>query len=168
MSLNLSLNWKEFLAASGVVASLIFVGMEINQNTRVAQAQARTELANANKEWLMALATDPNLQEVWWTGWQSGEVSIEDLPENVRRSISLLIHHNFRSFENVYFQFEEGLVDESALGAYGLGGPFFGVWRSPFARYQWEIGKDTYDPDFVTFFEELLDKEPDDSIEIRF
>ena len=45
--------WKEAVAAAGVILSLLFVAYEIRQSTQVARAQARQELAALNQQWLI-------------------------------------------------------------------------------------------------------------------
>lgn len=43
---------RETVGLVAVVASLVFVGLEIRQNTAVARGQARQNLADLNQEWL--------------------------------------------------------------------------------------------------------------------
>jgi hypothetical protein len=48
--------------------------------------------------------------------------------------------------------FEEGLLDESAFGAYGLNQPKV---RSAWFKSYWRSYRPNLDPDFVAYFEQL-------------
>ena len=72
---------RETLAALGVIASLVFVGVEIQQNTAVARSQARNDLATLNQEWLMQLASDLDL-----SGGFDAHFSDEETKANVSRN----------------------------------------------------------------------------------
>jgi hypothetical protein len=60
-----------------------------------------------------------------------------------------------RRLENVYFQYREGLVDESALSSYGLQAFDRSLLEQPRFREWWlEKGwRDAFDPGFVAFLE---------------
>src|SRR5919109_1175556 len=60
---------RETLGFIGVVASLIFVGMEIRQNTAVARGQARHDLAALNQEWLILQTADSVFNDLYRRAW---------------------------------------------------------------------------------------------------
>lgn len=146
-----SFNWKELVAAGGVVLSLVFVGVEISQNTSAAKGQTRTELAALNQEWLF-LFTDPDFSRRFSQVWFSDDTSDVD-PRQVQ-DMELLMIANIRRLENVYYQFREGLVDESALESYGfqtraplfLGNSFLAWWFE-------KDNRSLFDKSFVQLFE---------------
>jgi len=53
---------RETVGFLGGVASLVFVGLEIRQNTATARGQARQELAALNQEWLIQRSTATDFQ----------------------------------------------------------------------------------------------------------
>ncbi|HLE34231.1 MAG TPA: hypothetical protein VJB38_16625 [Bacteroidota bacterium] len=60
--------WKETVAIAGVILSLLFVAYEIRQNTQVARAQARHELAALNQQWPTLLSQSTfNIPRGWST-----------------------------------------------------------------------------------------------------
>jgi hypothetical protein len=143
---------RETLAALGVIASLVFVGAEIRQNTAVARGQTRQDLAALNQEWLVLHAADPEFGDLFNRAWlQEAEL---DTPDTRRSRFMMRIQ--LRQLENVYLQFAEGLVDESALRSYGL--QTSSLYETERFRDFW-ITRDerrAYDPDFVRFFEERM------------
>jgi hypothetical protein len=145
-------NWKELVAVFGVILSLIFVGIEIRQNTRVARGETRTNLAALNQDWLFLVANSDE-GEIYRRVWIAPES--EELTQAELSRANLLMIANLRRLENVYFQYEEGLVDESALESYGFrtnnglfGGGAFREWW--FA----EDNRSVFHPGFVSFFED--------------
>ena len=107
---------RETLGFLAVVTSLVFVGWEIRQNTAVARGQARQELTTLNQEWLVLMGQDAEWNDIWRRGWTDGE---ELSAMEASRSLFMMIM-NLRRMENVYIQYEEGLVDVSALSSYGF------------------------------------------------
>jgi hypothetical protein len=53
-----------------VALSLIFVGLEIRQNTVAQRAQTRQGLADASRDFTLGRATDPDLSRIWWGMWE--------------------------------------------------------------------------------------------------
>ena len=140
-------NWKELLAATGVILSMLFVGFEIDQNNRVARAQIRTDLAALNQEMLILNSTVPEYYELV-TKSDSGEALTV---EEERRSFFIKTI-NMRRLENVYFQYKEGLLDEAGLNGYGMsiGARLFE--SLDFLDF-WANARLAYDLEFVEFIE---------------
>ena len=63
------LQWVELVTTIGIVVSLVFVGLEIRQNTSVARAQARIDMATITQDWLLVLAQDPALTRAFDLYW---------------------------------------------------------------------------------------------------
>jgi hypothetical protein len=139
---------RESVAALGVVASLVFVGLEIRQNTAVARGQARQELASLNQEFLVLLAQDTAFNTLWRRGWRDDS---ELTPGEASRAI-FMVTMTLRRMENVFLQYREGLVDESALRGYGFNS--VGNWcESNRFRDWWRDARGAYDAEFVALFE---------------
>ena len=121
----------EVVAVLSVVGSLVFVALEVRQNTIASRAAAYQAIGLVSvQDWqsvardpgfsrLLALASDsPRWHEIDETGWAQ-------LKFRYRGSV--------RAYETVYLQVREGLLPQSALGQWGLGG--FG--ESPTLRRLW-------------------------------
>lgn len=143
---------RETVGFIGVVGSLVFVGMQIRQGTAVARGQARQDLAALNQEWLILLSTDSVFNRAFTKAWIEESDSLTPYEESVAVWSMRL---NVRRLENAYFQFAEGLVDESALDSYGFQATV--TFRSTKFRAFWVDERNAYDPDFVRYFEERFD-----------
>jgi len=96
-----------------VVASLVFVGMEIRQSTAVARAQSRQFLTENHREWAYTLATNPELSDLFNDTWDP-----DDARTTEQRQASYLMFALMRHLENVFLQVNEGVIDESVFESY--------------------------------------------------
>ncbi len=141
---------RETIGVLGVVASLIFVGLEIRQNTAVARGQTRQELESMNQEWLTLITADPAYSDLWYRAWIAGQ----DIAPDAEYRADMMMTQFMRRLENIYFQYSEGLVDETALQSYGLQdlGGFMATERFQtwWTRKGW---RSAFHPQFVAFVE---------------
>jgi hypothetical protein len=104
---------REFVGLLLVVASLVFVGMEIRQSTAVARAQSRQFLTENHREWAYTLATNPDLSDLFNETWDP-----DDGRSTEERQASYLMFALMRHLENVFLQVNEGVIDESVFESY--------------------------------------------------
>ena len=55
--------------------------------------------------------------------------------------------------ENIYLQYKNGFLDEEAFNRIGMG-----FYQTPLLREIWDERRESFDPEFATFFEKLRDK----------
>lgn len=131
---------REVVGFVGVMASLLFVGLEIRQNNAIARAQTRQALTSEYREFWMALALDDRLDEV-----RGPSLGGEDTRESIVQWVRM------RLLENVYHQYREGVVDESVFDGYGWrGDPEF---QTPEFVEWWGARRSRFDAGFVREFE---------------
>ena len=142
---------SEAVAVISVLAGLGFVGVEIRNNTAVARAESRREASAENIGFLMRITEDPELTVLWRDDWTLEY--FEALSSERRTRVNLLAISLMLRLENVYLQYSEGLLDESALLAYGMTQPK--VTEQYFEWYWRERYRTFLDPAFVSYFEDL-------------
>ena len=143
----------ETLAALGVIASLVFVGLEIQQNTAVARAQTRQALTEDLREFIMIRAEDEHLFDVFHDRFENTyEGSVDD------RRAEYVMYARLRMVENVFLQVKEGVVDESIFLSYGWSEQ--PVFMSSEFRDWWPNHRMRFNPDFVAAFEAEYDLAP--------
>ena len=143
---------RETVGFIGVVASLVFVGLQIRQGTAIARGQARQELADLNQEWLILQSTDSVFRRTFAKAWIEQS---DSLTSQEASTATWSMRLNLRRLENAYFQFAEGLVDESALNSYGFQAA--ATFQSKNFREFWARERNAYDPGFVRYFEERFE-----------
>lgn len=133
------------------MASLVFVGLEVRQNTAATRGQTRQDLAALNQDWLTLLTADATFSGLFERAWETeGDIAPS---EEYRAEMMMVL--NVRRLENVFFQYQEGLVDASALRSYGLQWLQERGRRNPrFVTWWEEKGwRDAFHPKFVEFLE---------------
>lgn len=141
--------WRDSIASVGVILSLLFVGYQVHQSTQVARGQTRQDLAALNQEWLVLQSQDAQYNEIWRKAW--GNDSTASMSASEVSRADWMMRLNLRRLENVFFQYSEGLVDESALHSYGL--QRTRAYQSTSFKNYWHRVRGSFDPDFVKFFE---------------
>ena len=103
--------WVETVGIVGVILSLVFVGFELRQNTRVAKAEAYRSFVSEVNEWYFHM-TDPDLAELLS---RSLETSQSEL--NGTEWLQVFSHWMalFRVYEGLHKEVAEGVLDDSAL-----------------------------------------------------
>jgi len=145
-------SWIEIIAAVGVIISLLFVGFEIRQNTAIARGQARQELAQLNQEWLVLLSQDAEFELLWDKAFG---VVVNELTPNEERRAQYIMTIHLRRLENVYLQYQEGLVDKSALRNYGFAQVEV-FTRPQFERYWNELSwRGGFNAEFADYLDSL-------------
>jgi hypothetical protein len=148
---------RETVGFLAVVAGLVFVGLELRQNTAIARAATRQALTEQSLESIMALATDDELGgqlDQWlWGDDRHTDACADGLHQACR-----WVRGQVRILENAFLQFQEGLIDESVFLSYG--------WRnnplvlSPHFAPWWQAIRSSYHPDFLDAFEAEYDLVP--------
>ena len=98
----------------------------------------------------MLHAQDSAFNAIWTKRWHEQA----PLTESERRRAGWMMTMHLRRLENVYFQYSEGLVDESALNSYGL--QTTGLYQSQEFEAYWSESRAGYAPGFVEFLEEKI------------
>lgn len=131
---------RETLAALGVIALLVFVGMELSQNTAAIRGQTRQALNADYLQWMMSISSSPEMLDDY-----------NALFETNGRPDGSTMYGLMRNLENAFLQVQEGLVDESVFLSYGWNDN--GVFRRPAYRDWWTRVRTRFHPNFVAAFE---------------
>lgn len=137
--------WTELIGVLGVIASLVFVGIEIRQNTQAVRGATYQSLTESSMELLFRVADDPEVGgqiDAWGAG--------EELDPPIRSKVEALVTAYLRHLENAYYQMEEGTLRPEFLENWS-GNPTFGL---PRFKVFWEQRKGAFGHDFQTYFEQ--------------
>lgn len=141
----------EIIAAIAVIASLIYIGSELRQNTEALQAQARFNLISQRASFADLLMQDRELLDI---------LARSQAKEELSRAEEIAVYvHAIRTLEMWEWQHSE--YQAGTLPAERLP---LRAWRSIFhekripnaVREVWETRKDVLSPKFVKFMEESI------------
>ena len=140
----------EIFGTISVVLSLIFVGVEINQNTNLSRNQAYLNFAEGLKDLTLQIATDdvlPSLIARTAEGETINDFSLEDQVRLNSMQIATV-----RVWESLFRSWQSGLLPEEAITNTNIGGGI--LLNNDYFREFWEEVKLQLTPDFVKFFEQ--------------
>jgi hypothetical protein len=147
------MNWEalgaisELLGAVGVIASLIYVGIQVRQNTRSMRAATYDSLVRSNGHWLAPLVQDAALAA-------SFEVAVEnwtDVAEVQRPRLMYLLTQLFRHWENAFFQHQQGALAPNLWLTWQ--GIILSYFHQPGIQEWWQLRRSAYSTEFREFLE---------------
>ena len=105
---------SEALGVIAVVASLIFVGLQIRQNSKMIAAQTFQAISSTSAEYSFRMAEDPEI-----TNLMTALLNDDDsLTREQRARLDAIMRAIFRNFENYYYQYCNGFLDEDMWQGY--------------------------------------------------
>lgn len=102
-------SWIEILGIFAVVASLIFVGMEMRQSHEISLSQAYQSRVASVVEWNSAFAANPAALSAYRKSADGETDEITTAEHDALRSTMLGLFH---LFDNAHLQYEMGFVSE--------------------------------------------------------
>lgn len=142
--------WLTFAANLGVLAGLVLVILQLNQNEKMMRAQTRHELSAGIVELLQGAAANEHLADVMSRGYAGEALSPAD-----RYIFETRLNALLRYWEDVHYQYRMGLYDEAEFARQKL------AWRASMNRSYLAIGywcsvRNLYSAEFARDMDGLL------------
>ncbi len=138
--------WLTIFANLAVVGGIIFLGIEVRQNTQMMRAQTRNEISQSIIGFL-DLEREPGMREALQRQWQGG---VEGDQYYLRNFANTML----RLWENIYYQYQSGLFEEAEFQAEIV------AWdrttRQPFVMDYWNSSRDEYSETFRAVIDSLI------------
>ena len=99
----------EAAGAGAVLLGLVFVGMELKQNTAAMQAETIQGLADSSQEYLLLIASNPDLIEIQ----QKATTNPDQLSETEARQYFMLERSRWLRSHVAFQQFSRGTLGEA-------------------------------------------------------
>ena len=153
-----TLNWEaigavaNLFAALGVIATLIYLAMQIRQNTKAVRSSSIESLVHNLSATAQAAVENEYMVPLMLKANAGPETFTE--VERVRMHFWFIM--TFRRFEGVYFQRELGFVDAAVIE--GFERSHISILASNSGRLWWANAKEIFNSGFVSYVEELLAK----------
>jgi hypothetical protein len=139
------------LANIGVIASLVFLGMQVRQEAAASRAATFQQLKDSWVQTNLAEATSVDLANAFETAQTQGWESASPVE---RRLLSGFIRTLFHNWSNAYYHYGDGTLDVNQWQSYiremrsGMG--------SPLLRQVWSDWGFVYDDQFRELMNELI------------
>jgi len=150
-------NLGEILAAVGVVVSVLYLAIQVRQNTRSVRASTYQEFSESFRDFRTLLIGDERLGTLWGRGLRSrSELS---MPE--RAQFDALLMNFLRGVEVSFYQESQGLLDAAFYK--GWLDEALAIWRQTGPREWWSEYSRFFNPAFRVVWERRLagNHEPD-------
>jgi hypothetical protein len=104
-------NLGDLLGGLGVVATLIYLAMQIRHNTESVRGAAELDAARMRMDWHIVAASHPELADLWERCFRDPSVMT---PQEVSRFLWYISAY-FHLLEGFWFQHKRGLLEEDAF-----------------------------------------------------
>ena len=102
--------WLALLANIGVIAGIVFLAVEIQQNTNMTRAQTRDAMTGKLMNWYTSINSSEFTASTFAKG--SSDPNNLDRTSGELIAFNLMIHSNLHMWENELYQYQMGLFDE--------------------------------------------------------
>jgi len=140
----------EIIGLLSVVSSLVFVGLEIKQNTTAVRGATQQAVSSQVAEMYRILTENERMADL--VSKASKGINKSDISESDYVSFWSFQMMGFRRIENIYLQHKNGLLTKDAFSRIGMD-----MYKTKIVRVIWEERKGDFEADFVEFFEALRD-----------
>jgi len=152
-------DWMNLSASIAVIMGILFLGLEIRQNTEMMRSQTRDSISE---------------KQMMFSEWVATEIELADTIAKVNAGIPLTpgegIQHAYflagvwREWENSHYQFEQGLFDRDEFE------PRMNRWNSTMrvkaVRDAWIASRMNYSPSFRVEVDRIVEQYADTSADI--
>ena len=144
----------QIIAALGVVVSVVYLGIQINQQNKITKAQFGHSLTQRLYERYFETSTNKDYAEFLAKDWNADDLSPTDITRIQMAVITYLV-----DIFDVYDKVQEGLVNKSHLET-RMNTLKLGVMKTTAAKVVWSYWKNNRDQSFIDWFEsEIYDDE---------
>lgn len=151
----------QVLSALAVTLSLVFVGLEIRQNTSAMRGATMQAISDASSDLLAQLSTDDRLASLLADVFNGA--TLADFEPGGWIQLAAFTQAFVRQLENTYLQNREGIVSDEVFDTYTWGDPLL---RTAFFAEWWGLlAEDLVGADFKDFLESRVEF---DSLEPAF
>ena len=150
MPLDQIANIAEICAALLVIVSLIYVGLQIRQNTKAVRLSTAHNITEEFRDNYAAIAQQGDLAEIYLKGL----VDVDSLNPTEQMRFYLHLHGLFRAFENAYYQKSEGALDPRVWK--GINQQFVFLKDRPGFQTYWGDREKWYSDDFQSYYNDHI------------
>ena len=141
-------NIGDFLGGLSVIVTLIYLAIQIRQNTKSSRGQSYQAAVSAVSDWSREVGMNAESCRVL----QVGSMDLESLSDLERAQFNLLMTSVIRNFENIHYQYTNGSIDANTWS--GWAKRTRSVLAPGGAQAWWRNSKSAYSPGFRRFVDE--------------
>lgn len=143
-------NLGEFIAAIATLTTLVYLAVQIRQNTRAVRAASHHAVTDSFNHINSKIGTDPSAARIYRLGLEG----LENLTEDEQFSFAFLMLGYMRIFETLFYQRDIGAAEEQLY--HSEHNSLRWAFKHPGARDWWNNNEISFSPDFRAHIEEII------------
>ena len=150
-------DWLQVIGLFGVIGSLVFVGLEMQQAKQIALSDANQARTDASVDFIITTVTDPIMRSAT-VKMNSGNADVLSPDELVTyRAFS---YANLMIYENLYLQYRNGFLPKGRwIGTRSnIKVGLIGAGQAPAIRPAYEGTKMLWSPEFRQLIDSIIDE----------
>ena len=136
----------QIIAAGGVIVSVVYLAIQINQQNKITRAQFGYTLTQRQYDRYFASSRDGEFSEFLSKDWSG------DLDDKDRVRVTMFLITTLVDIFDVYDKVKSNFVDEKHLIT-RMNALKLGTFKTPLARTVWDFWKISRDQEFIDWFE---------------
>lgn len=141
----------EIVASIAVIASLIYVGLQIRQNTAVTQATGRQAYVDSMNEYVGLINLSTNLADIL----HRGATGLSNIKGGEIIQFGAFLKQCFINFETSYFQWKAGVLDARLWSIYRH--TIVDLLIQPGQQQWWDTRRHWFDKEFQEYVNRVID-----------
>lgn len=150
----------EIVGAIAVVLSLIYVGIQVNENASAVRSASANDANTAMQSWYLDVGSSQQTSELFYRALMSDEA----LPNEEEFQFLMMMHGVFLGFQNSYLLAQEGTIDSDLRESLSMS--IGGVRSLPGMRRFWRQRKAYLHAGFAEWVEEIFARELEPTVDI--
>ena len=148
-------DWLQVIGLFGIIASLIFVGLEMRQAKEIAIANAGQARTSTSVEMVATIASDPIIRSAL-IKQRSG--NSESMTPDEQTAITSIAYANLLLLEDIYHQYIGGFITEDKWQGTrrSLKESFSDPTGGPFLRPTYDATSGIWSPSFTALVEQVI------------
>ncbi len=150
MKLSEAASWAEIVSAIGLIVSLIYVGVQVTDNTKATRSETASNASAQFIDFYNQVSSDSELAEIWLRGIKNPETL--DEVEMVR--FVFVLHTVMLQFQNNFYLVDEGTLDPRMLAA--INNTLRTVQGTPGFDVYWTNRRGLFFPEYQAYVDALM------------
>lgn len=148
------------MSAIAVVISLIYVGIQVNDNTSAIRSAAASDATSAMQSWYLEMGSNRQASDIWLNAMRSQE----PLAANDEFQFMMSMHAAILGMQNSYLLSKEGTLDAEFREAVTTA--IIAVKDLPGMKRYWRQRRGFFHTEFAKYVDGLLAQDTIDTLDI--
>jgi hypothetical protein len=150
----------EIVGATAVIVSLVYVGLQVNDNTSAIRSAAANDASVAMQSWYLEMGSNREASDLWFNAMTSPE----QLPTRDEFQFMMMMHAALLGMQNSYLLSKEGTID--AEFREGITVAIVAVKDLPGMGRYWRQRRDFFHSGFANYVDGLLAREAIETLDM--